>query len=269
MSARAALAAVLAGLLAAPALAAAPPAKDKEKAPAAKAPAKAAGTKAAPAKAKPADEAAAAAKPTGDDADFASAGKVIEFDGSGKAKVVKGQASADPDLPPGAIAGEDLPGAQDEKTGAGAAPPSTTPAKPAGDLSAADGCKIRFKAQCAFLAHCAGNALPLDCDQMLVVCDNLEGPAPYTRKDAEACAAGIKTLSCATMQAMGLAFDPEAKVPACKPVREAEQGGSEPPAKPQGTNKAGKTPQQLVPGAGQDFRDVDVDVGGVLGGGTE
>lgn len=255
MTARAAaLALASCALLAgAPAFGAAAPAKEKQKAPAAKAPAKAA-----PDKAKGPD--AEPAKAAGDDADVASAGKIIEFDGSGNAKVVKGQATpTDPDQPPITVAGEDLPGAQADK------PAGSATAKPGADpgFGAADGCKIRFKAQCAFLSHCAGGALPLDCDQMMVVCENLSGPAAYAKKDAEACAAGIKALSCSAVESMGLAFDPEAKVPACKAVRDAEQG--EQPAKP----KAGGKAPPKVPGAGADFRDLDVDLGGVLGGGTE
>ncbi|HEY3447983.1 MAG TPA: hypothetical protein VGK67_16625 [Myxococcales bacterium] len=274
MTARLALfAAALVGALAffpgaaSAAAAAGAPAKEKDKdKSAAKAPAK--GEKAATAKGGKAKKAEAPppqtiimdGQPAGDDPEFAKAGKVIEFDNSGKAKVVRGS-DLSADVPQGNVAGEELPPPMEERQGPeiapAGAPPGAAVKRGPGDLTAQDGCRLRLKAQCQMLVRCSGGAFPIDCAQMAAGCDDVEGMAPYSKKDAEACAKGIGALSCSTVQAMGLNFDPEGKVPACKAIKEAE--GERPAPKP----------TKGVPGAGQDFRDLDIDLGGVLGGGSE
>lgn len=199
-------------------------------------------------------------QPAGEDPEFAKAGKVIEFDGSGKAKVVRGSDTG-ADVPQGHLVGEELPPPMEEREGQPLGRPGKEGAgaatgKGPNDLTAKEACKLRLGAQCKMLVRCTGGAFPLDCEQMAAGCEQAEGMAAYSRKDAEACAKGIASLSCDTVNAMGLDFDPEAKVAACKPVKEAE-GGKPAPKKVRG-----------VPGTGQDFRDLDVDLGGALGGGS-
>ncbi|MGC4117818.1 MAG: hypothetical protein QM765_25340 [Myxococcales bacterium] len=248
---------------AAAAAAAAAPAKEKGKAPA-KASAKGEKAKAGD-KAKKGEEPAPSTivvdgQPAGDDPEFAKAGKVIEFDRSGKAKVVRGTDTGG-DLPTVVGTAEELPPAMEERQGAELHPSAAGSKSGPGahDLTAREACKLRLGAQCQMLVRCSGGAFPIDCDQMSASCEDAEGIAPYSRKDAEACAKGVSALKCATVNSMGLNFNPEAKVAACKPIRESESESDKPAPKP----------AKGIPGAGQDFRNIDVDVGGILGGGGE
>jgi len=275
MTARLALCAfafAFAWALAAPALAAAAapapaPAKDKPAA-TAKAPAKGEKAAAAPAKAGKAKKKAAAeeaapaivvdGQPAGDDPEFAKAGKVIEFDGSGKAKVVRGTDTGEGELAQANLPVEELPPPMEERPGppigqAGQQPGAA--GKGAGDLTGQEACRLRFLAQCEFLVRCSGGAFPIECEQLAAGCEDVEGMAGYSKKVAEACAKGVRALPCSAVSGQGLGGDPEAKVAACKPVRAA--GGAQPAPKP------GKG----VPGAAPDLGDLGVDLGKVLGGG--
>jgi ATP synthase len=156
------------------------------------------------------------------DPDVASAGKVIEFDADGTAKVVKGA-----EAPPSPVEME-------AKGPKGA------------EISAAEACRQRVLAQCAVIKRClpSNGDLPLPCDLMAQSCDELTGKAPFPRKALEACAQGIAALKCGASAAQSeqVLMRPESAVPACKPVLDAEAApaggapaGGEPetPARPQ------------------------------------
>jgi hypothetical protein len=142
------------------------------------------------------------------DPDLASAGKVIELDAEGNARVVKG--------------------AEPAPAQAGAKGPKGA------DITAAEACRQRVMAQCAAIKRClpANGDLPLPCDLMAQACDELLGKAPYSRKALEACAQGIAALKCAaTVEGSAQALmRPESVVPSCKAVVDAEtaQAGAAP-----------------------------------------
>lgn len=194
--------------------------------------------KAPPATAKPAPPAPAA---EGDD--LATAGKVIEIDTSGKAKVVKGADGVEV-----TVGGEAL-----------TAPPAAGDKAPkAADLTVGEACRIRSQAQCELLRRCGG--VPMDCQALAGACPPSAEAAAFTRKDAEACAKGVAALACDALNMAGLSFDPEAQVPACQAVLEPAK--AEPKA-PEPKGKAGsKAPPTKVDGL--DFHEIDL--GGVLGG---
>jgi hypothetical protein len=75
--------------------------------------------------------------------------------------------------------------------------------------------------------------LQLPCDELVGMCGGLEGKAPYSRKELQACVKGIAGLRCDTPidPANPASFDFEGRVPACKKVVAAERaaGGGAPP----------------------------------------
>ncbi len=165
----------------------------------------------APPKAKPADKApaAAAAAPAAaeGDAEVQSAGKVIEIDPSGGAKVVKGEA---------APAGEKL---ELKK----------------GEIGVVEACQLRFKAQCSLLKRCLKTE-ELDCDALAYGCSQLSGKAPFTRKLVEDCTAAVSALSCEPPSDQ-LDANPENRAAVCKPLLLAEQQAPAPEAPPAASNK--------------------------------
>ncbi|MBI5546388.1 MAG: hypothetical protein HY901_21080 [Deltaproteobacteria bacterium] len=193
----------------------------------------------------------AQAKPA-DDADLAAAGKVIEIDPQGNATVVKGEA------------GERRPDRQsdaEEMTPAPVTEPAAATAArkaaSAGGLSAAEACRLRFGAQCAFLKRCAKVSLPLDCPAMIAACEQTEGEASFARQDAEACAKGVKALACAQADTSSLAaFNPESQVPACRPLRDGDRA-----------EQSKASPTTFPDGEGHRIDVHDVDIGGALVGG--
>ncbi len=204
-----ALAAVCAALLA--------PAGARAAAPAPKAKAKAPASKKAPEPAK-----------APDDPDLAGAGKVIEIDTSGNAKTVKGTAT-DPELKPGApeVDGEAPPPAKPEPQPAG-------PTLKSGEISQRDACQLRMKAQCGYVVRCLSTGdvpAPISCEEMAGVCEGMpQSKAPYSRKDAEACAQAVASGTCPSDFNNPAALDPEASAPACREVRaaDAKAGGRSP-----------------------------------------
>jgi hypothetical protein len=148
---------------------------------------------------------------TPDDADLATAGKVIEIDGSGNAKVVKGEATEPAEPKP-----EDKP-----------APKPKEEKLKATEISNAEACKLRFTAQCSWLKRCLKGAgdLPMPCDELIAACDSAApGKAAYARKPVEACAKGVTALKCEKIDLNNPAsLNPEAQVPACKPLLDADK----------------------------------------------
>lgn len=138
-----------------------------------------------------------------DEDGLTGAAKVIEVGEDGASRVVKGE------------------GAEGEAK-ADAKAPKDAP-------TLAESCRARFAAQCKVLKKCLGGDVELPCDQAGALCDQLQGKAPYSRKELQACAKGIANLRCdAPVDPTNLAaLDFEARVPACKKVMAAEraQGG--------------------------------------------
>jgi hypothetical protein len=157
--------------------------------------------------------------PGPNDPDLAKAGKVIEFDSSGNGKVVKGEDIEFREARP------------DERVGGPAAEDKTTVAAPVEEkplvveMTAAEACRERFKAKCAFLGRClSGGSLPFSCDDLMSACDGATGPSPYPKKEVDACSKGVTNLKCSQMDTTNLAgLDPEMKVPACRAMVEAER----------------------------------------------
>jgi len=182
--------------------------------------------------------------PAPEDPDLASAGKVIEIDGSGNAKVVKGNPGdpAEPQPTPAKVEP-----AKDEKL-------------KAGEISNAEACKLRFSAQCNTLKRCMpkGTELPMPCDELISGCEGAAGKAPYARKAVEACAKGVTALKCEAAKIdwnNPATLNPEARVPACKPLLDADQAELQ---------KAGP-PGSGAGGAGGDMPK-DIDIGRALQG---
>jgi hypothetical protein len=136
---------------------------------------------------------------------LSGAGKVIEVAPDGEAKVVKGAPAEQPAEQAGPARAEDA-------------------------VSNAESCRKRLAAQCRTLQRCLGAAggsegMPLPCEGMAPLCENLEGDAPYTRRQLEACAKGLGALRCQNDldPADPKSFQLEARVPACKPILAAEK----------------------------------------------
>ena len=188
-----------------------------------------------------------------DDPDLAGAGKVIEFDSSGNGKVVKGDDVTFREPHPDEVAPEAKP-APDKP----AAVPAVEEKPPAGEMSAAEACRERFRAKCAFLHRCMGQGgLPFSCEELLSACDSAQGASPYSKKEVDACAKGVSALKCAQLDLTNIAgLDPEAKVPACREMVEAERVPTEP-----------DLPSGTIPGADGQGPDIkDIDIGAALGG---
>jgi hypothetical protein len=150
--------------------------------------------------------------PPPSDPDMESAGKVIEIDPSGGAKVLKGEAEV--------------------------ATPSEKLALKAGEVGAADACRTRFKAQCSLLKRCLKTD-ELDCDALAAGCAQLSGKAAFSKKLLDDCVAGVNALSC-DPPGDGLDANPENRVAACKAVLLAEQQGSPPAELPSDSKRPGK-----------------------------
>ena len=150
-----------------------------------------------------------------DEDGLTDSGKVIEVGEDGSSRVVKGE------------------GAEGEPQ-AGKKAPKDAP-------TLAESCRARFAAQCTVLKKCLGGGLELPCDQAGALCDQLQGKAPYSRNQMQACAKGIARLRCDTPvdPSNPASLDFEARVPACKKVMAAEraQGGG---AAPKGLDANGK-----------------------------
>lgn len=156
------------------------------------------------AKPTPAKEAAKAA-PAADpgDSELGSNRKVLEFDAEGNPK------NPAPTEKPGDRKDEPL---------------------KKGEIALSEACSLRMTALLTTLKRCAKgtelDGFPLD--SLVTGCGELSGKAPYSRKDAEACAKGISSIKCeGKFDPMNPAsLNPEASVPGCKAVLAAERGGA-------------------------------------------
>lgn len=117
-----------------------------------------------------------------------ASGKVIEFDGSGNAK---GEAEG----------------------------------LKQGEISQADSCRLRLAAQCQVLQRCGVSQEAFPCQALVAKCSEVSGKAPYGRKVAEACAKAIGRMPCQNSVDVTnpASLDPAAKLPACRPIIEAEK----------------------------------------------
>ncbi|MFN7134152.1 MAG: hypothetical protein ACK4N5_18885, partial [Myxococcales bacterium] len=96
-----------------------------------------------------------------------------------------------------------------------------------GEISQAESCRLRFQAQCTVLKRCGAGDF-VDCDALVAGCAEVQGKAPYPRKTAEACAKAIEKTKCDTkVDFMNPAsLDPSARLPACKPIVDAEKASA-------------------------------------------